>query len=29
MDKTTIKELLTNTDYKNVKEPIYNLLLFN
>ena len=29
MDKTAIKELLTNTDYKNVKEPAYNLLLFN
>jgi IS4 transposase len=29
MDKTPIKELLTNTDYKNVKEPDYNLLLFN
>ncbi len=29
LDKTPVKELLTNTDYKNVKEPVCNLLLFN
>jgi hypothetical protein len=29
LDKTPIKELLANTDYKNVKEPVYNVLLFN
>jgi len=29
LDKTPVKELLTNTDYKNVKERNYNLLLFN
>lgn len=29
LDKTPIKELLTNTDYKNVKELDCNLLLFN
>lgn len=28
-DKTPVKDLLTNTDYKNVKEPDDNLLLFN
>jgi transposase len=28
-DKTPVKQLLTNTDYKNVKELNYNLLLFN
>jgi hypothetical protein len=28
-DKTPIKQLLTSTDYKNVKEPDCNLLLFN
>ena len=28
-DKTPVKELLANTDYKLVKEPEYNLLLFN
>jgi hypothetical protein len=28
-DKTPVKELLTNTDYQNVKEPNDNLLLFN
>lgn len=28
-DKTPLKQLLTNADYKNVKEPDYNLLLFN
>jgi hypothetical protein len=28
-DKTPLKQLLTNTDYKNVKELNYNLLLFN
>jgi transposase len=28
-DKTPLKQLLTSTDYKNVKEPDYNLLLFN
>jgi hypothetical protein len=27
-DKTPIKQLFTNTDYKNVKEHNYNLLLF-
>jgi len=29
LDKTPIKQLLANTDYKIVKEPDYNLLLFN
>lgn len=29
LDKTPVKELLTNTDYKNVKEPDCNLLLFS
>jgi len=28
-DKTPVKELLASSDYKNVKEPVYNLLLFN
>jgi len=28
-DKTPVKELLASSDYKNVKEHIYNLLLFN
>ena len=28
-DKTPLKQLLTNSDYKNVKEQDYNLLLFN
>jgi hypothetical protein len=28
-DKTPLKQLLTQTDYKNVKEPDANLLLFN
>jgi hypothetical protein len=28
-DKTPLKQLLTNADYKNVKEHDYNLLLFN
>ena len=28
-DKTPLKQLLTTTDYKNVKEPDYNLLIFN
>ena len=28
-DKTPIKQLLTNTDYKNIKEQDFNLLLFN
>jgi IS4 transposase len=28
-DKTPIKQLLTNNDYKNIKELNYNLLLFN
>jgi len=28
-DKTPIKQLLTTNDYKNVKDPNYNLLLFN
>ena len=29
LDKTPVKELLINTDYKNVKELNYNILLFN
>lgn len=29
LDKTPVKELLTNTDYKNVKERNDNMLLFN
>jgi hypothetical protein len=29
LDKTPVKELLKNIDYKNVKELNYNLLLFN
>ncbi len=29
LDKTPVKQLLTNTDYKNIKEPDTNLLLFN
>jgi transposase len=29
LDKNPVKELLINTDYKNVKEPDNNLLLFN
>jgi FOG: Transposase and inactivated derivatives len=29
LDKTPVKELLTNTDYKNVKDLNDNLLLFN
>ena len=28
-DKTLVKQLLTETDYRNVKEPDCNLLLFN
>jgi hypothetical protein len=28
-DKTPIKQLLTQTDYKNVKDPDRNLLLFS
>ncbi len=28
-DKTPVSELLTKTDYKNIKEPERNLLLFN
>jgi FOG: Transposase and inactivated derivatives len=28
-DKTPVKELLTSSDYKNIKEPDCNLLLFN
>jgi len=28
-EKTPVKQLLTNTDYKTVKETDYNLLLFN
>ena len=28
-DKTPVKQLLTNNDYKNVKEQNFNLLLFN
>ena len=28
-DKTPLKQLLTTTDYKNIKEPDCNLLLFN
>lgn len=28
-DKTAVKQLLTETDYRNVKEPDCNLLLFN
>jgi hypothetical protein len=27
--KTPVKEILTNADYKNVKEPECNLLLFS
>lgn len=29
LDKTTIKELLTNMNYKGVKEPLYNQLSFS
>ncbi len=29
LDKTTVRELLTKSDYKNIKEPNGNLLLFN
>jgi hypothetical protein len=29
LEKTTVKELLKTSDYKNVKEPNYNLLLFD
>ena len=29
LEKTPVKELLTITDYKNVKNQNYNLLLFN
>ena len=29
LDKTPVKEILTDCDYKNVKELNYNLLLFN
>jgi hypothetical protein len=29
LDKTPVKQLLTTTDYKNIKEPDANLLLFN
>lgn len=29
LDKTPLKQLLTQTDYQNVKEPNCNLLLFN
>ncbi|MDR0907527.1 MAG: IS4 family transposase, partial [Rikenellaceae bacterium] len=29
LDKTPVNELLTKPDYKNVKEPNCNLLLFN
>jgi hypothetical protein len=29
LDKTPVSELLTKNDYKNVKEPACNLLLFN
>ncbi len=29
LDKTPVKELLTNLDYNNVKERDYNQLIFN